>query len=81
MKKFISIIIVFVCFMPLLALSQPLSGWVKDSNADPIPYVTVVLLSQNDSSYIAGTITDDAGYFVFDNLEIDRDGKQVIQLS
>ncbi len=81
MKKSISIIIAFVCLMPMFALSQPLSGWVKDSNADPIPYVTVVLLSQNDSSYIAGTITDNAGYFVFDNLEIDNDTKHIIHLS
>ncbi len=56
-------------FIPLLSLwavavmgQQPLSGVVQDSQQHPIAYATVSILSQ-DSTLLAGTITDDAGVF------------------
>ncbi|MDE6247993.1 MAG: carboxypeptidase-like regulatory domain-containing protein, partial [Muribaculaceae bacterium] len=47
-----------------IALSHNLKGVVVDENKNPIGFVNVVLLKA-DSTYIAGTVTDENGFFVF----------------
>ena len=47
-----------------IALSHNLKGVVVDENRTPIGFANVVLLKA-DSTYIAGTVTDENGFFVF----------------
>ena len=47
-----------------IALSHNLKGVVVDENKTPIGFANVVLLKA-DSTYIAGTVTDENGFFVF----------------
>lgn len=46
------------------ALSPNLKGVVVDDNKAPIDFVNVVLLKA-DSTYLAGTVTDKDGFFMF----------------
>ena len=70
-----------MCSMPLLILSESISGYVKDSRNVPLHYATVVLSSGNDSTYIEGTSTDSLGYFVFRNSEMTTDVQYILQFS
>lgn len=47
-----------------IALPHNLKGVVVDENKTPIGFANVVLLKA-DSTYIAGTVTDENGFFVF----------------
>lgn len=62
MKRLI-IILYSLCFVTIVATGQ-IRGTVKDaSNDKPLELVNVVLLSQQDSSFIAGCTTDSLGQF------------------
>lgn len=47
----------------LSSFSQTFKGKICDTQNNPIPYVNVVLLSAQDSTFINGTVTDDDGNF------------------
>lgn len=49
---------------PVIARVQELKGVVVDENKAPISFVNVVVLKA-DSTYFAGTVTDENGFFVF----------------
>ena len=57
-------------FLPLLLSSQALevSGLVKDSEGNPLPYANVVLLQVPDSTFVKGTSADDEGRFLIGDI-------------
>jgi len=56
-----------------------ISGLVKDSDTkDVLPYASVSLLEASDLKIIEGTITNEKGYFVFDDLS---SGQYVVEVS
>lgn len=59
--------------LPLILFSQEysISGVVSDINSNPISYANVVILNRADSSLLSGTISDEDGYFIIENLQPD----------
>ena len=45
-----------------------ISGQVVDSKKEPIPFANVLLLSPADSSLTKGTLSDESGQFIFDDI-------------
>ncbi len=64
MKASLTFILWMLCAMTSGA--QVITGKVVDENSSPIEAVSITLL-KGDSTYIAGTVTDDNGVFVFKN--------------
>ena len=62
------IILTFICTLFAWAniAAQSITGKVVDENNSPLDFVNVVLLNA-DSTYIAGTVTDENGGFLFEN--------------
>ena len=55
------------------------SGNVKDKNSEtPLPYVNVVIKSENDSLFVGGTVTNDKGLFTLAGIS---PGNYVLELS
>lgn len=66
MNRAIFLLIAACSFSVGFAQTVTISGLVKDNNAAvAIPYVNVVVKNQKDSTFVAGTITDDEGRFRF----------------
>lgn len=64
------IVALFFIFFVLNLRSQEITGKVINIKEEPIAFANVVLLSNIDSLFIEGTITDIDGYFVFKNKEL-----------
>lgn len=64
MKYYNYIILIVMLVSPIIAGAQKLKGVVVDENKTPIGFANVVLLKA-DSTYLAGTVTDENGVFVF----------------
>ena len=62
MKTILSLILAVIATATTIA--QSITGKVVDENNSPIDFVNVVLLKA-DSTYIAGTVTDENGVFLF----------------
>lgn len=61
-KKLVLLVMMFLsCTISLMA--QNISGKVVDEKNNPLPYVSVVLQSAQDSSYVGGVATDPEGLF------------------
>lgn len=65
MEKIISLTIMLIAWSSA-AIAHNITGKVVDENNSPIDFVNVVLLNA-DSTYIAGTVTDENGGFLFEN--------------
>lgn len=52
----------FICIITF-SMAQNITGIVIDNNHKPVEFATIVLLNQQDSTYITGGITDTSGYF------------------
>lgn len=61
MKKLFLISV--VCLTALAAQAQNISGRVIDENAQPLPFVNVILLSLPDSTFVQGAVSDADGLF------------------
>ena len=74
--------LVFLAQLPILAQSKgvvTLSGKIQESlKKEPIPYVNVVLKKEADKTFVAGTITNEAGLFSFVGL---KTGNYVLETS
>ncbi len=46
-----------------------LDGNVKSTDGEPIPFANVLLLKSKDSTLLKGTASNDAGYFLFDQVK------------
>ena len=75
MKQF-AIIIVYFLFTSVSVFSQTnasISGKLIDkSSQKPVIAGSVELLLSKDSSYVAGTISNDKGNFSFNNLKVEK---------
>ena len=62
-----------ICFGPLFSWAQEygIFGRIVDVNKDPISFANVVLQRQSDSSFVAGTSTDENGSFALIPLQKD----------
>lgn len=61
-KKLVLLVMMFLgCTLSLMA--QNISGKVVDEKNNPLPYVSVVLQSVQDSSYVGGVATNPEGLF------------------
>ncbi|MCC8187081.1 MAG: carboxypeptidase-like regulatory domain-containing protein, partial [Bacteroides sp.] len=66
MKKYITLTLTFFC---LNVFSQvKLTGNIQDNNHEPVVYANVILLASNDSTFLAGCISDSQGLFTFSDL-------------
>lgn len=62
-KKLVSFVFVFLgCAIESL-MAQEISGKVVDEKNNPLPYVSIVLQSAQDSSYVNGVATNTEGMF------------------
>ncbi len=80
-KKYSFILIALL--LPAIMIGQAkkvtLSGQVKNKNSKAVlPYVNVVLVQEKDSSFVAGTVTNDDGRFSLPNIV---QGAYTLQLS
>lgn len=66
MKQIVIILMAFIAMTPTFA--REITGKVVENNNLPLDFVNVAMLKA-DSTYIAGTITDNKGLFRFDNVD------------
>lgn len=52
------------------SFAQNVTGRIVDENDRPVEFVNVVLLTRNDSTYIAGTVTRKDGSFLLENPQV-----------
>ena len=52
-----------MCFVAIVSAAQDISGRVIDEQAQPMPFVNVVLVNRADSAFVAGAVTKDDGTF------------------
>lgn len=64
------LIIFFLIPKLLQAQNDSIVGKVMDKNRTPIEFVTISLLSANDSSLVKGTITDEKGEFILSRKDV-----------
>jgi len=79
MLKIITLTILFCLTLKAFSQSCELTGKVLDKTShEPIAYANISLYSEKDSSLIAGSITDDNGMFLIDNM---KTGKYQLKMS
>ena len=52
-----------MCLVAIVSAAQDISGRVIDEQAQPMPFVNVVLVNRADSAFVAGAVTKDDGTF------------------
>ncbi|TAG59685.1 MAG: hypothetical protein EAZ27_00360 [Cytophagales bacterium] len=70
--KFICIILFSLLFFSYKCFSQnkfTISGNIKDTENKPLEYASVVLFKSDDSLQVAGTITNEKGFYTFENIK------------
>lgn len=70
--KILNKITFFLVIFPTLFFAQnihSISGFVKESSGNGLPYANVLLLQQKDSSFVKGLITQEDGSYSSENLE------------
>lgn len=82
MKKYSShlklyMVAVLLCIAVFAANAQSVTGRAIDESLQPIPFASVVMLENNDSSFITGTVTGEDGRFTLPT----RTEKALIRLS
>ncbi len=68
MKKLIVFIALLLCSIVGMAQSK-IEGRLANAKTEPLPYVSVVLLSATDSSFAKGGISDVEGKFIIENVQ------------
>jgi outer membrane receptor protein involved in Fe transport len=58
----------FLLLLPLPAVSQTLSGVVREGAGKPLPFANVLLLSSQDSSLVKGAVADEQGGYLIENV-------------
>ena len=73
MKQFLSVVaIIFIVNVKLFAQSGNLSGKLSNpTDSKPIVGATISLLKQKDSSIVKNVVTNEEGFFSFNNLAVD----------
>ncbi|MEJ8842448.1 TonB-dependent receptor [Lacibacter sp. H375] len=82
MQKFLSLLLLLmlrVTLLPAQVSKVTLSGMVKESNSKTgLSFVNITLKKSSDSSFIAGTITNEEGRFSFTDI---KTGEYILQSS
>lgn len=83
MQKFLFLfsvlLIVFVAVVPAQVSKATLSGMVKESNSKTgLSFINVTLKKSSDSSFVAGTITNEEGRFSFAD---SKTGEYILEIS
>jgi len=52
-----------MCLVAIVSAAQDISGRVTNEQAQPMPFVNVVLVNRADSAFVAGAVTKDDGTF------------------
>ncbi len=69
-RYFITLYCIFI-FCPFFSINgQDIKGLILDNDSIPIPYATVVLMNEVDSTFIAGCVTDTNGLFKINNTKL-----------
>lgn len=68
MKKFFVFLIIFLGLCPSL-VAQSVHGIVVDATGAPLSFVNIVELSQVDSTFIDGTVSQEDGTFMLDKVK------------
>ena len=55
--------LVMALLVVMTAVAETFTGRVVDEAQAPVPFANVVLLNASDSAFVAGTMTDDNGFF------------------
>src|SRR5512145_530618 len=80
MQKFLSLLLLLmlcVTLLPAQVSKVTLSGMVKESNSKAgLSFVNITLKKSSDSSFIAGTITNEEGRFSFTDI---KTGEYILQ--
>lgn len=77
MRRFFIVVFFSICSIASL-MAQNISGKVVDEKNNPLPYVSVVLQSVQDSSYVGGVATNPEGLFT---LPVKSDVEYVLSIS
>lgn len=68
MKKVFVFLIIFLGLYPSL-VAQSVHGIVVDATGAPLSFVNIVELSQVDSTFIDGTVSQEDGTFMLDKVK------------
>lgn len=74
---FTALVLTLLCMATNVLKAQSVTGRIVDESLRPIPFVNVVMLEKNDSSFIVGTMTGEDGRFALSA----KAGEIVIRLS
>ena len=68
------LLILFALLSSAISLGQELSisGFIDDSQGQPVSYATILLMKSQDSSVVKGVTTDEKGFFLLDRLSEDN---------
>lgn len=58
-----NILLLLLCFEAIFSVAQNITGKVINAKNEPVPFANIILLSQPDSTYIKGVISDEHGLF------------------
>lgn len=76
--KFILLFLAMVFTEPVIS-QVTISGMVKDKDANtPMPFVNILLLKEQDSSFVTGTASNEEGRFILPNINA---GSYILQTS
>ena len=67
-NRFLLSVLFFTTFASYAQKTIVIQGTVVEENAQPLPFVNVVLKNAQDGSTVTGTITDESGAFSLNNL-------------
>lgn len=59
------LLLIWFCLSGIISWAQMISGRVVDVNGNPLEFVNIILLQSKDSVFVAGTISDNDGRFIF----------------
>ncbi|WP_299776548.1 carboxypeptidase-like regulatory domain-containing protein [uncultured Formosa sp.] len=65
--KLTYLFLLYSCFC--VSQEIKISGKVQDHNNLPISYANIILVNTQDDNKILGTITNENGYFIIENIE------------
>lgn len=65
----IPILLIFLSNVQAQISSVTLSGKIQDAEKNTLPFVNVVLKTEQDSSFVAGVLTNEEGIFTFPALK------------
>ncbi|MEL7122413.1 MAG: TonB dependent receptor [Bacteroidota bacterium] len=78
MKKILTLFFTLLLFVSHMLAQNQVTGKVTDQQQQPLAFANVLLLNYADSSFVQGSITNDAGAFLMETVEA---GKYFLSVS